>query len=183
MRKNMAAKAETLSQQLGRLDKERRAVLNQLRQTPEYCIQYLKQALDSIVSDNVSRWYSRGNAKKETAYFKLLSYEILPTTTLKKVGYSKGEVPAKVRITKNKAVLAKVKLTWKFMGYNATELVDQTEEINISVFNDLVPQILNGRVLAKKFDEKAVVRATLNAKKKELEAQLQKIKDEIATVK
>jgi hypothetical protein len=185
MRKNMQVKAQTLAQRLGQLDKERREVLNQLRKTPEYSIQYLKQALDSIISENSSRWYSRSNAKNENAYFKLVSYEIVPVTPTRRTS-RKLTAPVKqvtINITKHKSVLTKVKLNWKYFGYNATSITDQSEEISISVFKDLVPQILNGRVLAKKFDEKSIVRATLTAKKNELEAQLKKVKDEIAAVK
>ncbi len=177
-------KGMSLVKKLGELEKERRKILKELRQTPEYSLMYLKQMLDGFIAANVKNWYSKSNAKGALAYFKLISYEILPTTTLTTgPKYLRKSIPAKVDITKNKSVLIKLKLNWKLWDYNAIEITDHTEEINISLFNDLQTQILNGRILNTKFDEKYVIKATLTSKKKELEDQLKKIKDELATIK
>lgn len=179
-----SAKAESLFKRLGELDKERRKVLNEISSSPEYATHFLKQALAVLLVEHKNKWYSRQNDKNQSSYFKIMSVEQvpldkstrLPRGTNKKLG---GDLT----LSKSKKVLAKIKVQWVVWGYAAVELRTETEEIDISVFKDIVPQILNGRTLATKFDEKKVIKTTLDAKKKEIEAQLAKVNSEIAALK
>lgn len=172
---------ETLSQRLGVLDKERRNIILKLKNTPNYALQHLKQVLGGFMSDNSTKWYSRTNEKNEMSYFKLVSFEIIPTTTTVKKGYIKTKISAPIDI-KNNSVLTKIKLNWEFYNYGSVIKDVKIEEINISIFNDIEPQILNGRKPVVKFNEKKLVAAALLEKKKTLEDELKKVKCEIALI-
>lgn len=178
----MKTEFETLSKKLGALDKERRVILSKLKSTPEYAIQHLKQVLNGFLTENSTKWYSRANEKGEMAYFKLLSFEIIPTTTTIKKGYIKTKISATIDVKKHNSVLTKVKLKWEFYNYGAVVKQTNEEEINISIFNDVGPQILGGRKPVVKFNEKKLVAAALLEKKKSLEDELKKIKNEIASI-
>jgi len=179
----MKTSYEALSKQLGALDKERRAVLTKLKQTPEYALQHLKQVMTGLVTAGLKRWYTRTNDKGQTAYFNLVGFEILPTTTAAKINYRKTKVVAAVDVTPNNSVLTKIRLKWKLYDYGAVMTSEFNEEITISIFNEIEPQVLNGRKEAVKFDEKTLIKASLAEKKKVLEDQLKKIKNEIALIK
>lgn len=182
------SKFESLSKRLGAIDKERKQILQDLKSTPEFCIQYLNQLLNGIIEGGSKKWYSRTNDKKQQAYFQLESFEIIkenyPVARRRSPMGRGAAVPpsAPVKFSQNKKVLVKVKLVWKLYNYGASLQTKSKEIIQVSIFNDIEPQVLNGRVLATTFDEKHFVKLALNEKKSHLENELKKIKAEIASI-
>lgn len=176
---------ENLSKRLGALDKERREILDLLKKSPENCMRLLKQLLDGFVATNSKSWFSRENDKGQSSYFQLVSYEITPTTNRSiRSGKQLASTPAtSLTKTKHNSMLAKVKLIWTVYAYDATKKLEQTEFIDISIFNDIEKQILNGRKRSTTFDEKSLVKAALKVKQKALEDQLKAVKGEIAAIK
>jgi len=155
---------ETLSQRLGVLDRERKAVILDLKKTPEYASKHLSQVLNSFKADNASKWFVRTNAKGESSYFKLVEFELM----------------GKATETKHHSTLTKVRTVWDVYTYGSLTKGKSIEEFNVSIFNDLEAQILNGRKLATDFNEKKLVKESLTEKKKQLEEELKKLKAEIA---
>ncbi len=158
---------ESLCQRLGKADAERRAVLKLMKQTPEFVSKYLQDSLKSFIASG--QWFSRTNAKGELAYFKL-------------VGYTFGGKETVASITKKGSTLISVNLEWDYYDYNAVSKKKATEQLTISVFNDIEGQILNGRKQASSFDEKKLLRAQLTEKKKKLEEELKTLKLELTKI-
>lgn len=156
---------EKLCQKLGELDRERRTILQQLRNSPEHITKHLNDKLTEFV--NKQLWFTRSNAKGENAYFKLRSYTI---------------DNKKINNTKHGAVLIHVILSWDYYDYAMTEKKIASEPVVISAFNEIDTQVLNGRVHAPNFSEKDVLKTILTKKKADLEAQLKAIKSEIASI-
>lgn len=157
---------EKLCQRLGELDKERRTILQQLRNSPEHITKHLNDKLTDFI--NRQLWFTRSNAKGEKAYFRLNNYAI---------------DHKKVNNTKHGSVLIPVTLSWDYYDYAATEKKVSSEPIAISAFNEIDAQVLNGRVHAPDFSEKKVLKTILTQKKTALEAQIKAIKAEIASIK
>lgn len=173
---------QSLTQRLAVLDKERQAVILEIKKTPAYALTHIKQVLNGFIDNNKAKWFARSNEKGETAYFKLVSFEILPTTTVVKEKFAKKRVAAEVETTKHGSVLAKIKTKWEKYPYGEIVKVNVNEEHNISIFNDIDGQILNGRKLAE-FNEKKLLKDSLDSKKKKLEEELKKVKADIAAIK
>jgi len=113
------------------------------------------------------KWFKRLNAKGEEAYFKLNAFTL------------NGGKPYQ---TDRGSVLIPIKLEWDFYDYNAIEKKTNVENTTISAFNEIEKQVLNGRLHAEKFNEKTIQKKVLNAKKKDLEDQLKKVKADLALV-
>lgn len=156
---------EKLCQRLGELDKERREVLKALKNSPEFILKHVNDTLKVFATNG--QWFARKNAKGEHAYFRL-------------TGFVLNE--KKVNSTDRGSVLIGGTLTWDYFDYQATERKQAVEQVQISAFNDIEPQILNGRFHVPQFSEKTIMKTVLTAKKKELEDQLKKVKAEIAAV-
>lgn len=156
---------ETLCQRLGALDKERREILNQLRNSPEFIVKLVNDKL--IGFTNNGHWFIRKGTTQGDTYFKLVAFVIIPKT---------------LGITDKGSALVDVKLTWEVYGHNNLEKTMMEESVKLSAFNEIDNQILNGRVLAPKFSEKVIKKNILTEQKKALEDQLKKIKDQLLTV-
>lgn len=181
-------KGQSLSQRLATLDKERKAILLEIKKSPQYVLQHLGQILNNFVAENTVKWFSRTNDKDQVSHYRLLSYELMPTTTevkTPKFHLNKRlteKVSSPVEITKNKSYIAKVKTKWEVYAYGAVTKTTVEEVHDISVFNDLDGQILNGRKQATKFDEKKMIKEGLNERKIMLEKELKKLKADIAAI-
>jgi hypothetical protein len=159
---------EKLCKDLGRVDTERRAILKRLKQTPQFVSKYLNDTLTSFIK--TQSWFSRTNAKGELSYFKL-------------VGFKFGGKPNAAEITKNGSTLISVDLEWEWYDYNSVSKQKCVEkDIQISVFNDVDKQVLNGRKEASSFDEKKLLKAQLTEKKEKLKAELKALELELKTI-
>lgn len=166
-----AAKVESLTQRLGKLDKERRAILKELKMSPEYGLKFLNDKLISFTSDNSAKWFSRAGEKSGVSYWKMISFKVTSDSKT-------------ATITRDKSsLLANVQVTWDVYYENTNVKTQLTETIKLAAYRDLEGQILNGRKLAANFDERKVVKAALNEKKKALEEQLKVVKEDLAKIK
>lgn len=156
---------ETLCKRLGELDKERREILKQLRNSPEFIIKLLNDKLVGITTS--PDWYIRKGTTQGDSYFKLIGFVILPKT---------------LALTDKGSALIDVKLTWEVYGHNSLDKTKVEESVKVSAFNEIDNQILNGRVLAPKFSEKTIQKNILTEQKKALEEQLKKIKNQLLSV-
>jgi ATP/maltotriose-dependent transcriptional regulator MalT len=156
---------EKLLKRLGALDKERREILKDLRNSPEFITKYVNDLLKEFIAQK--KWVVRKNAKGEESYFSLKTF-VLNDKSLTK--------------TDRGSVIINGTLTWENYDYNATEKRLATETIAISAFNEIENQILNGRTYAPKFNEKVIQKNVLTAKKKLLEEELKKVKTELAGI-
>jgi hypothetical protein len=155
---------ELLCKELGTLDKRRREILNDLKKSPEFIIKHVNDLLKEFVTKG--HWFSRKNEKNEFAYFRATGYVLNDK---------------KLEQTDRGSVLIAGTITWEVYDYNSTKK-EMVEPIRISAFNDIEPQILNGRAHAPKFSEKSIIKNILAAKKKDLEEQLKKLKLEMAAI-
>jgi hypothetical protein len=155
----------SLSKRLIALDIERRAILKQMKSSPEYMISHVTEQLKSFV--NNKSWFTRTNAKNELAYFQLKAFTLINKTTSK---------------TKTGSQLIGFELVWDYYDYNSPVKKEAKERVILSVFNDIEAQVLNGRKLAHNFDEKKLLKEQLVLRKKELEEQLKAIKEEIGKI-
>lgn len=162
MRTKTSTYAE-LCKRLGQLDHERRDIINQLHNSPEYIVKYVNDKLNTFVKNK--NWFTRLNNKNENTYFSLSSFGI-DDKSLKK--------------TTKKSVLINVTLVWNVYDETIKKVI--TENITISAFNEIDNQILNGRQLAPNFSEKEVQKNILNQQKIQLEQQLKKIKSDLAAL-
>lgn len=156
---------ESHLKRLGELDKERRTILNAIRNAPEYVLKHVHDKLIGFIKNE--NWFVRKNGKNEEAYFHLLSYTIDQKTLGK---------------TDRGSVLVNVALEWEKYDYDNTEKKKITENVQISAFNEIDNQILNGRVHTPNFSEKVIQKNILTTKKKQLEDQLKLIKTQLASV-
>ena len=155
---------ETLCKRLGELDKERREILKQLRNSPEFIVKLLN---DKLVEFTTSpNWFIRKTEKGEQ-YFKLVGFVIVPKT---------------LSLTDKGSALVEVKLSWDLYDSNNLEKKKTEETVKISAFNEIDNQILNGRVVAPKSSEKMIQKNILTEQKKALEEQLKKIKSQLLAV-
>lgn len=156
---------ETLCKRLGELDKERREILKQLRNSPEFIIKFLNDKLVGFT--NSETWFVRKGTTQGDSYFKLVGFVINPKT---------------LGLTDKGSALVDVTLTWEVFANNSVEKQKITESVKVSAFNEIENQILNGRVLAPKFSEKVIQKNILTEQKKALEEQLKKIKSQLLAV-
>lgn len=156
---------EQLSKRLVALDIERRAILKQMKSSPEYMISHVSDQLKSFISNK--SWFSRTNAKNEFAYFQLKSFAHIQ------------KAPSK---TKTGSQLIGFELVWDYYDYNSPIKKEAKERVIISVFNDIDAQVLNGRKLATNFNEKNLLREQLIQRKKQLEEELKTLRVEIGKI-
>jgi hypothetical protein len=156
---------ETLCKRLGELDKERREILKQLRNSPEFIVKFLNDKLVGITTS--SNWYIRKGTTQGDTYFKLVGFVIHPKT---------------LSLTDKGSALVDVKLSWEVYSSTSLEKTKVDESVNVSAFNEIDNQILNGRVLAPKFSEKMIQKNILTEQKKALEEQLKNIKKQLLAV-
>jgi hypothetical protein len=156
---------EALCKRLGEVDKERREILKALRNSPEYITKHVADTLKAFATNG--NWFARKNAKGEHAYFRLAGFVLNDK---------------KITQTGRGSVLVSATLTWDYFDYQATEKKKSVDQIQISAFNEIEEQILNGRFHVPEFSEKKVMKTVLTAKKAELEDQLKKLKAEIAAI-
>lgn len=156
---------ETLCQRLGALDKERREILNQLRNSPEFIIKILNDKLIGFTKN--ANWFIRKGTTQGDSYFKLVGF-IINNKSL--------------NLTDRGSALVEVRLTWEVYSHNSLEKTKIEESVKVSAFNEIDNQILNGRVLAPKFSEKVIQKNILTEQKKALEEQLKKIKNQLLAV-
>lgn len=159
---------ERLSKRLGELDRERRTILNELRNSPEAVFKYVTDNLTAFINNKV--WFKRNTAEGDQ-YFRLKMFELDKTV---------HRPP--VTTTKHGSILFPLLITWDSYLPSNPEQIQRVEHVQISGFNDVETQILNGRKPAPEFDEEKVKKLQLTAKKKELETELKRIKAELATI-
>ncbi len=159
---------ERLCKRLGELDKERRTILNDLRNSPEAILKYVSDNLTAFINSKV--WFKR-TTNEGDQYFQLQNFELDKTVHR-----------TSISTTKHGSVVIPFLLTWECYLANSADKINKVEHASVSAFNDLETQILNGRKPAPEFDEKKVKKIQLTAKKKELEAELKKLKAELASV-
>lgn len=159
---------ERLTKRLGELDKERRTILNELRNSPEAVLKYVTDNLTAFINGKV--WFKRNTADGDQ-YFRLKTFELDKSV----------HRPASTT-TKHGSILFPLLLTWDAYLPNNPDLLPRVEHVQISGFNDVETQILNGRKPAPEFNEEKVKKIQLTAKKKELETELKKIKAELAVI-
>lgn len=156
---------DQLNKRLGALDKERRDILRQLRNSPEHIIKLVNDKLKSFIEGN--KWFLRKGDVQGDSYFNLVGFVILAKS---------------IALTDKGSALLSVTLTWNYYNAMSVEKKSTTETVQISAFNEIDNQILNGRVLAPKFSEKVVQKNILTEQKKNLEEQLKKIKNQLLAV-
>jgi len=157
---------ELLSKELGRVDKERREILNKMKQTPEFIAKYLKTLITSFIEKK--QWFSNANAKGELSFFKL-------------IGFNLGVPAHSAAITKHGSALISVELIWEHLPAGSYVREKKTETVIISVFNDLDKQILNGKKIAI-VDEKKLLRTQLMEKKAQLKEQIKSLELELKSI-
>jgi len=183
-------KGQSLTQKLATLDRERKAIILEIKKSPQYVLQHLGQILTSFVAENTTKWFSRSNDKNQVSHYRLISYELVPiekrqtTPNPYRGRLTRPEIESSspLEVTKNKSYIAKVKTKWEVYAYGAVIKTTIEEVHDISVFNDLDGQILNGRKLATKFDEKKMIKEDLSERKRMLEEELKKVKADIASI-
>lgn len=95
-----------------------------MKQTPEFVSKYLADTLKSFITNN--SWFSRTNGKGELSYFKLVGYKFTSPNSIK------------VSETKGKNLIS-VDLEWDYFDYNSPFKFKATENLLISVFNEIEP--------------------------------------------
>lgn len=159
---------QSLCKRLGELDKERRQILQQLKQTPELGMKYLQDMLTSFVNQNSVKWFYRKGEKEGYSYWKLIGFTITDKTP--KVTHRK------------KAILVNVDLEWEVYRESSNSKSKLSEQVKISAFNDVEGQVLNGRKEATASDAKKLIKLALTEKKNTLEEQLKALKAELANL-
>lgn len=154
-----------LCQRLGALDKERREILRQLRNSPEYIIKIVYDKLRDFTANNY--WFIRKATAQGDSYFRLIDFDI---------------VSKSFALTDGGSAILEVKLNWDVYNHNNLDKIKVSESIKISAFNEIDNQILNGRVHAPKFSEKVIQKNILTEQKKQLEEQLKKVKSQLLSV-
>lgn len=163
-RQTNEATYQSLCKELGRVDAERRAILKRMRQTPEFVSKYLIDTLNTFIQ--TKSWFSRTNIKGEHSYFKLVDFNFA----------------GKEKITEKGKNLINVNLIWDYYDYNSVTKQRAVEVVNISVFNDVEKQVLNGRKEANSFDEKKLLKAQLTEKKLKLKEELKALELELKSI-
>jgi hypothetical protein len=166
MKKPTQSEYEKLSKELGRVDKERRAILEKIKKTPEYVLKHLQNLLIGFVTAN--QWLSNTNAKGEQAYYKL-------------VGFNIPKQAENGTVTKHGSNLIIVNLEWDHYPYGLALKEKKTERLEISVFNDIDKQIMNGRKPTT-VDEKKMLKAELTTQKEKLKAEIKALDLKLKTI-